>query len=739
MPPKQAILACLQNVLASAEFARAKRMSRFLSFVVEETLAGRIKELKERQIGIEVFDQPPDWDPKINNIVRGEARRLRSKLNSYYETVGRHDLIHISIPKGGYGARFTEVLQEKPAANGADEQKVSISAVRPRNWSRDVAALALAISVVVLVALFHLLPSRHALAKARDDNFEVLPFADEIGQEFSPTVSPDGRRIAYVWDGNGNNYDIYIKDIRKGRVSRLTDDPFPDLSPSWSPDGSQVAFLRVLPDRQQVILKPVAGTVERVLTEVSSPISSWAADSNPYFGCYGPAWSPDGGEIVVSDQEKPGGRYELYGVSVQSGRRTQLTHPVDETRDFCPRFSRDGSQIAFVRGISHGIAELHVISADGQQDRQITFDRHAIRGLSWTRDGQNIIFSSLHLGSFHLREISAKGGASWPLPVASTSVVDPSPSPDGEWLAFTELEENWNIWRARLTPHGLGQPKLFLSSSGKNHSPMYSPDGRHIAFISDRSGSPEIWLADENGDNLMRVTNLGAPWVGNIRWSPDGSTIVFDARIKEHSGIFTMRLNGGQPVPVVQDQFEERSPTWSHDGKSIYFNSWRGGSLQIWNLSRKSGDLRPISPANLNTATEFEDGHSLYFATNSSELWKSRPDGSNPRRLPINPRPQPGLDWYVRPEGIYFASYQDERPAIFFYRFTSNSSTRIGYPERAFAPGTDSLVVSPDGKWILYAQMDHVSTDIRIRKALDAPASAKSIRLLSYLGSTGRD
>lgn len=107
MSPNQETLASLQNVLASAEFVRAKRMSRFLSFVVEETLAGRIQELKERQIGIEVFDQPADWDPKLNNIVRGEARRLRSKLNSYYETVGKHDPIHISMPKGGvWGAVY---------------------------------------------------------------------------------------------------------------------------------------------------------------------------------------------------------------------------------------------------------------------------------------------------------------------------------------------------------------------------------------------------------------------------------------------------------------------------------------------------------------------------------------------------------------------------------------------------------------------------------------------------------
>ena len=103
----------LEKVLTSVEFSRAKRMARFLRFIVEETLAGRMDELKERQIGIEVFDRSAEWDPKVDNIVRSEARRLRTKLTIYYNTAGKEDLIRISIPKGGYAAEFAE-------AGGAD-------------------------------------------------------------------------------------------------------------------------------------------------------------------------------------------------------------------------------------------------------------------------------------------------------------------------------------------------------------------------------------------------------------------------------------------------------------------------------------------------------------------------------------------------------------------------------------------------------------------------------------------
>jgi len=90
----------LEKVLTSAEFSRAKRMARFLRFVVEESLAGRGDELKERQIGIEVFDRPAHWDSKVDNIVRSEARRLRTKLEVYYDTAGKGDEVRISVPRG---------------------------------------------------------------------------------------------------------------------------------------------------------------------------------------------------------------------------------------------------------------------------------------------------------------------------------------------------------------------------------------------------------------------------------------------------------------------------------------------------------------------------------------------------------------------------------------------------------------------------------------------------------------
>ncbi|MDT7816002.1 MAG: hypothetical protein QOJ42_5918 [Acidobacteriaceae bacterium] len=707
----------LEKVLTSAEFSRAKRMARFLRFVVEESLAGRGDELKERQIGIEVFDRPAHWDPKVDNIVRSEARRLRTKLDVYYDTAGRGDELRISIPKGGYAVEFSEI--SRPRESLMEDVHGSSAAVEVRrsglSWKAVVGFASVAVIVFSLIT--HFMLARHAPGRARDDGFEVAPFANEIGQEFSPAISPDSEHIAYTWDGNKDNYDIYIKDVGKGTVSRVTQDASAELNPAWSPDGAKLVFLRLAGERAHVVIKDTTTGEERVLTDTQTPASTWLADSNPFFGCHGPAWSPDGQSIVVADQQAADRGYGLYSVAVKTGSRRPLTTPPGVQRDTCPRFSPDGRNLAFVRYVSHGISEVHLMAADGSDQRQLTSDRRTIRGLDWSGDGRQIIFSSLRQGGFQLRAIDRNGGESHLVPVTTTSAVDPSISSKGNWLAFTELEENWNVWRVRLTASGMGKPELLLSSTGKNHSPSYSPDGRQIAFVSDRSGSPEIWLAEKDGANLRKLTSFNGPWLGSIRWSPDGKTIAFDARPAGHSGIFTMPVSGGSPIPLQQDAFEERRPTWSHDGQSIYFNSNRGGSLQIWKRSLRTGEMKTIGPPDTNESTESGDGSFLVFTNNGYELWRSKPDGTGVERLLTQRRPEPGLDWSLAQDGVYFASHQGEEAGIFFYRFSDRTTRSIGSPEKPFAPGTPSLCVSPDGKWLLYAQLDHVSSDIKIRSA----------------------
>jgi len=119
-PEADAVRAQLDRVLASAGFANADRLSRFLRFVVERSLAGEGDQLKEYLLGTEVFDRPADYDPRLDSIVRVEARRLRAKLSEYYEGPGRVDPVLIRVDKGSYVATFEANAAPPPAAGPAD-------------------------------------------------------------------------------------------------------------------------------------------------------------------------------------------------------------------------------------------------------------------------------------------------------------------------------------------------------------------------------------------------------------------------------------------------------------------------------------------------------------------------------------------------------------------------------------------------------------------------------------------
>jgi serine/threonine-protein kinase len=112
----------LDKLLASHWFARSERMCRFLRFAVEHTLAGTVDDIKEYLVGVEVFDRGADYDPRVDPIVRVEARRLRAKLEAYYASAGKDDAVRIEFPKGAYAATFldrTKAQQAEPAENRA--------------------------------------------------------------------------------------------------------------------------------------------------------------------------------------------------------------------------------------------------------------------------------------------------------------------------------------------------------------------------------------------------------------------------------------------------------------------------------------------------------------------------------------------------------------------------------------------------------------------------------------------
>jgi TolB-like protein len=182
-PSETAVRAQLERILASEAFASAGRHSRLLRYVVDRTLAGEGDQLKEYVLGTEVFDRQDSYDPRLDSIVRVEARRLRARLDDYYRAAGANDPLVISIPRGSYAPIF--LTRDEALASGIDSpaEEIAVAAAdrgAPRtSWTRSLAVFAGAIGVIVavVVAALRFTPAPDPAAHAsRGPSIAVLPF-----------------------------------------------------------------------------------------------------------------------------------------------------------------------------------------------------------------------------------------------------------------------------------------------------------------------------------------------------------------------------------------------------------------------------------------------------------------------------------------------------------------------------------------------------------------------------------
>ena len=405
-----------------------------------------------------MFERTPDWDPKLDNIVRSEARRLRGKLETYAASNDPDETVRITMPTGGYGVNFEELsTQVAPAGQPPGTplgQPTADSPILPQRPSGHVAgnrAWFYLIGVVCLLSvLFAVL---HHRSEARDDDYNIEPFSSEAALQFSPAISPDNKTIAFVWNGSGNQFDIYSKSIGSAELQRLTHDSLPSIHPAWAPDGKQLAFLReagaelplsgIVGEAQLIVLDTVTHR-ERLIRRMQDSLGMWGS-SNPLAGCETLSWSPHADQMILTDPS--GEEHGLISISTLAGEQRTISRPGGSDQDCYARLSPDGKTIAFVRLISHAAGYLYVVDITGDHMKRLSQDVKNIRGLDWTPNGSHLVLASKEQGVYQLRVISVQDGESKPLPAATASAADPSVSPNGKFAVFVENHENWNIWR----------------------------------------------------------------------------------------------------------------------------------------------------------------------------------------------------------------------------------------------------------------------------------------------------
>ena len=574
--------------------------------------------------------------------------------------------------------------------------------------------ISIAVALVVAAGLWFRSQERPAEAP-----LVAVPLTSYPGDESMPTLSPDGSQVAFTWNGEKQDkWDIYVKQIGVEPPFRLTSDSAIDYSPAWSPDGGYIAFLRELSsDRTEIVLVPQRGGPNRVVGEVSGSLQHLA---------FGPflAWTPDS-KWIACPVPKSGLRvWALHMFSTETGEEIVLTDPPNtELGDVGPAFSPDGRTLLFSRlapdYLNATLWSLPLEKAYKALGKEQKFELEGVTnvGAAWLPQGREFIFASATGTNVALWRMAASAIAiPRRLNLGTSSSGEPTISRLGHRLAFTTFHYDQNIWRIDLKGVGKepSQPFSFIASTQSDVYPAYAPDGQRIAFMSERSGTEEIWICDSDGSKTQ-LTSFGGAAIYGPSWSPDGKNIAFTVALKGmKEDVYVISANGGTPRRMTTDPAEDKWPSWSQDGNWIYFASTRTGREEIWKMPATGGDAVQLTRNSGDEPHESPDGRFLYYMKgwpSAVSVWRANRDDS--QEVKVLEGVHSEGQWALVKDGIYFFKPPDKvgHSELAFYEFADGQTKNLLTIQRAL---DTHIAVSPDGRTVLYPQFDQSGSNLML-------------------------
>ena len=571
-------------------------------------------------------------------------------------------------------------------------------------WAAAAGCVGLAVAAWALVA-------RH-VSPPSWNNATFTQLTTESGPELYPSLSPDGKSLVYVSRAAASNFDIYLKRVGgKNPINLTKESSAHDTQPAFSPDGEQIVFRsdrdgggifimgatgesvrRVAdsgynpawsPDGQQIVyatggfhrLESRAGKPRSQLFILPAAVGSPSAEprliSDGIDDALQPSWSPGGQRIAFWGVR--GGNRDIWTIPAGGGTAVQVTN--EPATDLHPVWSSDGKYLYFLsnRGGSMNLWRVRIDESSGRvmdAPEQVTIPSAYTSYFSFARDGRRLAYvNQSETGNIYRVDFDPVRESVTGQPVAVTHdswlALGPHVSPDGQWLAFSTWKKPFDLFVSRADGSALRQ---LTDDEHRDNFPRWSPDGKRLAFMSNRSGTTQIWTIAPDGSGLRQLTYLRGPgWVPYPVWSPDGARLAFsgdrstvimevakpwDERSLEllpmmaptevwfsafswspDGRLLAGTLTGAAgSAGVSVYSFDTRQyrrftdfgalPCWLSDGRRLLF--WRSSSIYLLDThSGKAREILSVAPSGVRALAPSPDARHVYFGLQSDEadIW----------------------------------------------------------------------------------------------------------------------
>ena len=699
--------------LRTGELHRSGRKVRLpnQSFNVLAMLLGRAGQLVTRE-ELRARLWPTGTFVEYDQSLNAAVNRLREALRDSAE---KPRFIE-TLPKRGY--RFIGVIQPGVAA---DLPPAAVDAITPASSPQIAAtpvvssptgerrippltAAMVAVScAVLLIAGVILWMGAHSESPFPTPR-RVVPFTSLPGQEVAPTFSPDGSHIAFAWNGETGDdrlFDLYVKEIGSERLLRLTHHPSKGIVPAWSPDGGSIAFVRSTDENAEIFLIPALGGPERRVVDKEVAVGHLIRIS----------WSPDGKRIAYPAYGSDGSQ-KIYLVSLDTLQRSPLS-PTPDCRDALePAYSPDGTQLALVCTSSWSVYAIYVVGVSDGSLRRLTSMMGDPQGLAWTAGGDRIVLSNDNGHGGELWEVTL-GGRLSQLPFGEDGTA-PAVAPKDAHIAYVRGQNITDIWRLDLAATRPEQSATkLIYSTWTQRNPRYSNDGTHIVFQSNRSGSTEIWLTDGEGTDPLRLTSFNGAFTDTPSWCADGRQIAFDSNASGTPAIYVEDITERLPRKVATSRTNLSRPSWSQDCRWIFASD---GRPNLYRFPASGGPAQLFTNHLSYNAVELAD-RTIFSVLEPKGLvlWSKRTADTAETPVEGMPRLSYSDAWTATAAGIYFTDSSARQPSVNLYDFTSRTVRQIATLKTTPVPGGGfGIAVSADGRWLLYSQVDDLQSDIML-------------------------